>query len=77
MFTVLCRQSTGAFLYVIRKSNIMSDMLTWKYIGVLSIKGKTQFQTVLPYTYCRNTYPKRKAIMKMYRVVPITKIVDE
>jgi len=44
MFTVLCRQSTGAFLYVIRKSNIMSDMLTWKYIGVLSIKGKHNFK---------------------------------
>jgi len=47
MFTVLCRhahsdwQSTEAFLYVIGKSNIM---LTWKYIIVLDIKGKHNFQ---------------------------------
>ena len=47
MFTVLCRhahsdcQSTEAFLYVIGKSNIM---LTWKYIGVLNIKGKHNFK---------------------------------
>jgi len=35
--------------------------------------SKTQFQTFLLYTYCSNTYPKGRAIMKMYRVVPITK----
>jgi len=29
---------------------------------------KTQFQTRLLYTYCRNTYPKGRALMKMYRV---------
>jgi len=34
---------------------------------------KTQFQTFLLYTYCRNTYPKGRALMKMYRVVLQTK----
>jgi len=29
---------------------------------------KTQFQTRLLYTYCRNTYPKGRALMKSYRV---------
>ena len=53
------------------KSNIM---LTWKYIGALNIKGKHNFKPVLLYTYCRNTYPKERALIKMYRVVPITKI---
>jgi len=38
-------------------------MLTWTYIGVLN-------------TYSRNTYPKGRALMKMYRVVPITKIAN-
>jgi len=33
------------------------------------IKGKL-------YTYCRNTYPKGRALMKMYRVVPQTKRTD-
>ena len=47
MFTVLCRhahcdwQSTEVFLNIIGKSNIM---LTWKYIGVLNIKGKHNFK---------------------------------
>ena len=53
------------------KSNIM---LTWKYIGVLNIKGKHNFKPFLLYTYCINTYPKERALIKMYRVVPITKI---
>jgi len=41
-------------------------MLTLKYVSVLSIKGL--------YTYCQNTYPKGTALIKMYRVVPQTKI---
>jgi len=35
--------------------------------------SKTQFQTFLLYTYCSNTYPKGRALIQMYRVVPITK----
>jgi len=31
---------------------------------------KTRF---LQYTYCRNTYPKGRALMKMHSVVPHTK----
>jgi len=44
MFTVLCShahsdcQGTGAFLYVLAKSN------TWKYIIVRNIKGKPKFK---------------------------------
>ena len=34
---------------------------------------KTQFQTILLYTYCRNTYPKGRALMKMNRVIRQTK----
>ena len=40
---------------------------------VLSNLRKTQFQTFLLYRYCRNTYPKGRALMKMYIVVPQTK----
>ena len=66
MFTVLCRhahfdwQSTEAFLYIIGKSNIM---LTWKYIGVLDIKGKHNFKLLL-YKYCRNTYQQGSKLLQ-------------
>jgi len=44
-----------------------------KYIIVLNNVNKTQFQTCLLYTYCRNTYTKGRALVNMYRVVPKTK----
>ena len=36
-------------------------------------KRHTQFKTCLLYRYCRNTYPKGRTLMQMYRVVPKTK----
>jgi len=39
------------------------------YIIVRNIKGKNTFRHILLYTYCRNTYPKGRALMKMHRVV--------
>jgi len=39
----------------------------------LTLKENT-ISNILLYTYCRNTYPKGRALMKMYRAVPITKI---
>ena len=35
----------------------------------LTLKENT-FQTLLLYTYCRNTYPKGRALTRTYRVVP-------
>jgi len=60
------------FLYVIGMSNIM---LTWNYVNFLNIKGKHNFKQFY-YTKCRNTNPKGRSLMKMYRVVPQTKRVN-
>jgi len=44
-------------------------------MSVLNIKENTisNMFTIYTYMYFRNTYPKVRALMKMYRVVPQTK----
>ena len=37
------------------------------------MENTKQFQTVLLYTYCRYIYPKGRALMERYRVVPQAK----
>jgi len=44
-------------------------MLTWKYVIVLNMGGKHKFkQFYYNYTCYRNTYPKGRELIKMYRV---------
>jgi len=45
-------------------------MLTRTYIGVLNIKGKHNYKLI----YYKYIIPKGRTLMKMYRVVPVTKI---
>ena len=45
-------------------------MLTWTYIGVPHIKGKHNYKLI----YYKYIIPNGRTLMKMYIVVPITKI---
>ena len=57
-------------VYMLQESLILCKH--WHIVLSLILKKKHNFQHFLLYTYCRNTYPKGRALMLMYRVVPIT-----
>ena len=76
MSTVLCRhahfdwQNTEVFLYVI-ESHILCKH--GNILVSLTLKENTISKSYTIYIYCRDTYPKGKPLMKIYRVVPQTK----
>ena len=79
MFTVLCRhailiEKALKYFYMLQESHILCKH--GNILLFLTLKENTisNIFTIYSYnTYCRNTYPKGRALMKMYGVVPQTK----